>query len=126
MKTFALLVAAVAAQDACECVGPAGLPDTSFFTDAGYPEEYGSACGAWDTEDPSCQEDGANYGVDWCTEAWCYTSPDCESAIPTVFFAETEYKDTLAFSVGACAEDSSIAMYASAMAATIAVVAASI
>ena len=136
MKFAALaLIATAYAQDAeteeagpvdpCACVGVEGLPDGTFFTDAGYPENYGSECTAWDLEDPQCAEDGAYFGEAWCTEAWCYTSVECETAIPTIFFAETEYKDTLAFSVDACAatEEGSSALFVSAFAAVAAIAA---
>ena len=129
--TFALLaIASVNAQ--CECLGTEenGMPPSTLFTDAGYPAEYGSSCSAWDVEDPSCQEGEANYGVDWCTEAWCYVAAEntCDpAAYDTVFFADTEYAGTLKFAVSACAaEDSSMSLYASAVMATVAVVAATL
>ena len=129
--TFALLaIASVNAQ--CECLGTEenGMPPSSLFTEAGYPADYGSSCQAWDVEDPSCQEGEANYGVDWCTEAWCYVATEntCEpAAYDTVFFADTEYAGTLKFAVSACAaEDSSMSLYASAVMATVAVVAATL
>ena len=129
--TFALLaIASVNAQ--CECLGTEenGMPPSSLFTEAGYPADYGSSCQAWDLEDPSCQEGEANYGVDWCTEAWCYVATEntCEpAAYDTVFFADTEYAGTLKFAVSACAaEDSSMSLYASAVMATVAVVAATL
>lgn len=48
----------------CEClkIEENGMPPSSLFTDAGYVEEYGASCGAWDLKDPSCQEGEANYG----------------------------------------------------------------
>ena len=129
--TFALLaIASVNAQ--CECLETEenGMPPATLFTDAGYPADYGSSCQAWDVEDPSCQEGEANYGVDWCTEAWCYVAAEntCDpAAYDTVFFADTEYAGTLKFAVSACAaEDSSMSLYASAVMATVAVVAASL
>ena len=129
--TFALLaIASVNAQ--CECLGTEenGMPPSTLFTDAGYPAEYGASCSAWDVEDPSCQEGEANYGVDWCTEAWCYVAAEntCDpAAYDTVFFADTEYAGTLKFAVSACAaEDSSMSLYASAVMATVAVVAATL
>ena len=129
-STFALLAIA-SVNAACDCLMTEenGMPPASLFTDAGYPADYGTMCSAWDLEDPSCQEGEANFGVDWCTEAWCYVAAenDCDpAAYDTVFFADSDYAGTLKFSVTACAEDSSMALYASAMAATIAVVAASI
>ena len=133
MKTTFALLAVASVKATCECLGTEenGLPPSSFFTEAGYPAEYGSSCSAWDVEDPSCQEGEANYGVDWCTEAWCYVAAEntCDpAAYDTVFFAETEYAGTLKFAVTACAatEDSSMALYASAAMATVAVVAASL
>ena len=129
--TFAILAVA-SVKATCECLGTEenGMPPSTLFTDAGYPAEYGSSCQAWDVEDPSCQEGEANYGVDWCTEAWCYVAADntCDpAAYDTVFFADTEYAGTLKFAVSACAaEDSSMALYASVAMATVAVVAASI
>ena len=129
--TFAILAVA-SVKATCECLGTEenGLPPSTLFTDAGYPADYGSSCQAWDVEDPSCQEGQANYGVDWCTEAWCYVAADntCDpAAYDTVFFADTEYAGTLKFAVSACAaEDSSMALYASVAMATVAVVAASI
>ena len=129
--TFAILAVA-SVKATCECLGTEenGMPPSTLFTDAGYPADYGSSCQAWDVEDPSCQEGEANYGVDWCTEAWCYVAADntCDpAAYDTVFFADTEYAGTLKFAVSACAaEDSSMALYASVAMATVAVVAASI
>ena len=129
--TFALLaIASVNAQ--CDCLETEenGMPPAATFTDQGYPADYGTTCQAWDVEDPSCQEGEANYGVDWCTEAWCYVSATntCDpAAYDTVFFADTEYAGTLKFAVSACAaEDSSMSLYASAVMATVAVVAATL
>ena len=129
--TFALLaIASVNAQ--CECLATEenGMPPSSLFTDKGYPADYGTSCQAWDVEDPSCQEGEANYGVDWCTESWCYVAAEntCDpAAYDTVFFADTEYAGTLKFAVSACAaEDSSMSLYASAVMATVAVVAATL
>ena len=130
-STFAILAVA-SVKASCDCLGTEenGMPPSTLFTDAGYPADYGSSCQAWDVEDPSCQEGEANYGVDWCTEAWCYVAADntCDpAAYDTVFFADTEYAGTLKFAVSACAaEDSSMALYASVAMATVAVVAASI
>ena len=133
MKTFALLIAAVAAQEdlTCQCLADEsmGLPPSTLFTDRGYPEDYGTKCFEWDLEDPSCQEGGDNYGVDWCTGQWCYVGADCATAYDTVFFADTEYAGTLKFDVKtacpATSEEGSNMLYASA-AAVIAAVAASI
>ena len=84
-----------------------GMPPSSLFTDKGMPEDYGTKCSPWDVEDPSCQEGEANFGVDWCTEDWCYVSSKCEKAYDTVFFADTDYAGTLKFSVETCkAKDS--------------------
>ena len=126
-----MLVATAVAQSPCDCLGDEanGLPPATFFTEAGYPGDYGSSCQVWDLEDPSCQEGEANFGVDWCTEPWCYVGAECETAYDTVFFAETEYKDTLKFDViTACAstEEGSAALYASAVAMTVAAVAVSL
>ena len=128
MKFFALsmLVAATAAQDACACVGPEGLPESSWFVEQGYVETYGSECSLWDAEASYCAADGEYAAEAWCSAAWCYTSVDCETAEPTLFFADTEYKDTLAFSLATCAEDaedSSSALYATAFAAAAAIAA---
>jgi hypothetical protein len=116
--TFALLaVASVNAQCECLATEEEGLPPVETFTDKGFPEGYGATCEVWDLEDPTCQEGEDNFGVDWCTESWCYVSAECESAYDTVFFADTEYAETLKFSVGACAsEEASVALYASAAA----------
>ena len=129
-STFAILAIA-SVRAACECLETEenGMPPSSLFTDAGLPEDYGSYCDAWDVEDPSCQEGEANFGEDWCTEAWCYVAADndCDpAAYDTVFFDETEYADTLKFAVSACAESSSMALYASAVMATVAVVTATL
>lgn len=91
----------------CECLKTEakGMPPSSLFTDAGYVEEYGASCGAWDLKDPSCKEGEANYGQDWCTKKWCYVSADntCDpAAYDTVFFADTDYAGTLKFAVSAC------------------------
>ena len=128
-STFALLAIA-SVNAACECLMTEenGMPPSSLFTDAGFPADYGALCSAWSLETASCQEGEANYGVAWCTEPWCYVAADndCDTSYDTVFFADTEYAGTLKSSVTVCAEDSSMALYASAMAATIAVVAVSI
>jgi hypothetical protein len=132
-STFAVLTIA-AVNAACDCLSTEenGMPPASLFTDAGYPAEYGSSCEAWDLADESCVEGGANFGVDWCTEAWCYVAADntCDpAAYDTVFFADTEYAGTLKFAVSACAagdEEASMALYASAVAVTVAAVVASI
>ena len=67
-----------------------------------------------------------NYGVDWCTQPWCYVA-ETNSCIPaaydTVFFAGTEY-DSIKLSVAACAtEDSSIGLQASFIAAIATIIA---
>ena len=127
MKLSMAVAVTVAAP--CDCVGTAGLPEGSFFEGAGYPANYGSECQVWDADEPQCAEGAEYYGEDWCTAAWCYTAVECESAQATLFFAETEYKDTLAFSVGACGaggdEEGSATLFASAIAA-VAIVAATI
>lgn len=82
-----------------------GLPAPEFFSEKGYPAEYGSKCSPWDVEDASCQEGGANFGIDWCTNNWCYVSAECTNAYETVFFADTEYSSTLKFSTETCKAD---------------------
>ena len=88
----------------CDCLMTEenGMPPSSLFTEKGYPEDYGTKCSPWDVEDPTCQEGEANFGLDWCTENWCYVSSRCEQAYDTVFFADTEYAETLKFSVNTC------------------------
>ena len=88
----------------CDCLMTEenGMPPSSLFTDKGMPEDYGTKCSPWDVEDPTCQEGEANFGLDWCTENWCYVSSRCEQAYDTVFFADTEYAETLKFSVNTC------------------------
>ena len=130
MKTsFALLaIASVNAQ--CDCVGTeeAGLPPATFFTEQGYAGEYGSSCMAWDAAADYCMEGGENFGEDWCSNSWCYVpaTNTCEPAAQdSLWFADTDY--SLQWAIAACAaEDSSVALYASAIMATVAVVAASI
>ena len=131
MKFFALAALATVSAD-CECLKTEenGLAPSELFTDAGYPEGYGASCGAWDAEDPTCQEGEANYGLDWCTEKWCYVAAEntCDpAAYDTVFFADTEYAGTLKFAVTACLENTqgSVALYASS-AAIVAAIAASL
>ena len=104
-----------------------------------YPADYGTKCSDWDKEDPTCQDGEANWGKDWCTEAWCYVAAenDCDpAAYDTVFFADTEYAGTLKFAVSACPKDAeaeesadgdaSMALYASVMAVSVASIAASL
>ena len=112
----ALIVASASAQ--CECLTSADLPEASYFTEQGYPENYGTECDTWDIESASCLE---TYDVEWCSENWCYVADDCESALSV-----EENGKTLYYSTELCLEDSSYALYASAMVATIAVVAASL
>jgi len=84
------------------------MPPQSFFEEKGYPAEYGSSCSDWDKDAESCQEGGDDHGKDWCTEAWCYVASDntCDpAAYDTVFFADTEYAETLKFAVSACADE---------------------
>ena len=132
MKVFASIFAIASVNAACECLGTEenGMPPSSLFTDKGMPAEYGASCSDWDKEDPSCQEGQANYGLDWCTEDWCYVAADNDcmpAAYDTVFFADTEYAGTLKFAVSACPnEDASSALFASTMAVVIAAVAATI
>ena len=130
MKTTFAILAVASVNAACECLMTEenGLPSPSFFTEAGYPADYGSMCTAWDIEGAYCLEGGDNFGESWCTNAWCYVASDntCDpAAMTTTFFADTEY-DGLMWAESACSEDSSMALYASAMAATVAVIAASI
>ena len=137
MKAVATLLTIGYVSAACECLGTEdnGLPPSSFFTDKSYPADYGSKCSEWDKDAESCQDGGDDFGKTWCTEAWCYVSAtnDCDpAAFDTVFFADSEYKDTLKFATSACpkeaeaAADASMALYASAAMATFAAVAASI
>ena len=135
MKSFVLSFLAVTAVNAqCECIETEenGLPPASFFTDRGFPADYGASCSDWDAEDPSCQEGGANFGVSWCTEDWCYVSTkntcDEDGVFDTVMFADEEvYSETLKFATQACEEtESSVAVYASAIALSAAMVAATI
>ena len=126
---FAALVAVVSA-DACDCLltEAGGLPPSSLFTDKDLAAEYGSKCGVWDTETAGCEAGGEYADEAWCTSEWCYVdATTCEGALDTMFFDETEYADTLKWSMETCAaETGSVAMYASAMAVTLAAVAASI
>ena len=136
MKSFVLSFLAVTAVNAqCECLETEenGMPPSSFFTDLGYPADYESSCSDWDAEDASCQEGGDNYGVSWCTEDWCYVSTkntcDDDGVFDTVMFADEEvYSETLKFATQACeeTEESSVAVYASAIALSAAMVAATI
>ena len=133
MKSYLALATIAAVSADCECLRTEenGMPPSELFTDAGYPEGYGASCEAWDAEDPTCQEGEANYGLDWCTEKWCYVSSEntCDpAAYDTVFFADTEYAGTLKFAVTACLEintQGSVALYASS-AAVVAAIAASL
>ena len=133
--TLALLVVAASAQDtmeddmmaddSCECVGAENLP-TDFFVEQGYPAEYGTECNAWDAAEDYCLEGGDSFGEDWCedTYIWCYVSVDCESGLDTVFFAETEYAGTLAYSAEACSEmDGASQLFLSAVTASVAAIA---
>ena len=141
MKAFASLLSVAYVNAACECLGTEenGMPPSSLFTDKGYPADYGTKCSDWDKEDPTCQDGKANWGKDWCTEAWCYVAAenDCDpAAYDTVFFADTEYAGTLKFAVSACPKDAeaeesadgdaSMALYASVMAVSVASIAASL
>lgn len=56
--------------------------------------------------EPYCQEGGENFGADWCSESyeWCYVDIECENGIDTLFFADTEYADTLAYTPTTCEE----------------------
>ena len=136
-KSFVLtLLFAATVRADCTCLETEenGLPPQSFFEGEGYPAEYGSTCSDWDAEDESCQEGGDNYGVAWCTEDWCYVSTkntcDEDGVFDTVMFADDPtYSETLKFATQACEETeeaSSVAVYASALAVTAAMVAASV
>ena len=128
--SFTLLaIASVSAQ--CDCLTEEqGLPPAAFFTEQGYAGDYGNSCKAHDSAADYCQEGGANFGEDWCQASWCYVSSTntCEPAAQdSLWFADTDY--ALQWSTAACAadaEDSSVALYASALIATVTAVAASI
>lgn len=65
----------------CECTGDNhGIP-----ADAGFPAAYGTSCKAWDSvfSITPCDTDGA---ASWCELPWCYVSPDCPAASPSVYF----------------------------------------
>ena len=124
-NTFAILAIA-SVNAACECLTEEnGLPAPSFFTDAGYPADYGSMCSPWDSETENCMEGGENFGEDWCTSAWCYVSSENTCVTDRESGWDVE---GLNWSLAVCAqqEDSSMALYASTMAATVAVIAASV
>jgi hypothetical protein len=100
----------------CECIGANSdaVPPASYFEEKDFPSNppYGSYCTDWDKGgDVSwaipCLEGGADHGLDWCTEPWCYVFADSEcdeegGAYNTVFFANTTYSDSLKFSVSVC------------------------
>jgi hypothetical protein len=123
---YAMLVAAVAAQDeevaaddSCACVGAEALP-ADLFTD--YAEGYGADCGVWDADETYCAADGEFAEELYCAAGyeWCYVDVLCATAEPTTFFADTEYADTLAWSDAACAaaeEEAATKMYAAVSAA---------
>ena len=128
---YVMLLAAVKAQeeeaaeegaDPCACVGADAVP-ADFFTEAGYPEDYGSECNVWDANEPYCAEGGDYAEEAYCAPdfAWCYVDPTCEDSAPTVFFADTEYADTLNWTESGCSaegeEEGAYKMYAAASAA---------
>ena len=133
MKTYLALLAIASVSAQCDCLTEEqGLPPATFFTEQGYAGDYGNSCKAHDSAADYCQEGGANFGEDWCKASWCYVSSTntCEPAAQdSEWFADTEAY-ALQWAIAACAaeaaEDSSVALYASAFIATVAAVAASI
>ena len=106
--TLALLATVASAagdmevSEACACLDAEDIP-VDFIVGEGYPETYGVGCGVHDAAEDYCV--GPPPSTDeWCEEtySWCYVSIECEWAEETVFFADTDYADTLAYSVADC------------------------
>jgi hypothetical protein len=119
-STLFLVAATVAVESAtnpkCKCAGANSdaVPPASYFEEKDFPSNppYGSYCTDWDKGGKvpwaiPCLEGGADHGLDWCTDPWCFVSADSEcdeegGAYNTVFFANTTYSDSLKFSVSVC------------------------
>jgi len=103
------IIMAVDAAANCKCLAQPSnglLPPSKFFVDKGFPSDYRSYCKVWDKNATWCQEGGDEFGAEWCLQESCYVAANstCDpSALNTTFFADTEYAESLKFSMsGAC------------------------
>ena len=103
--TLALLATVASAEmgyelsEECACLDAEDLP-VDFIVEEGYPETYGVGCDVHDAAEDYCVDSTE----EWCedTYSWCYVSIECEWAEETLFFADSDYADTLAYSTAAC------------------------
>jgi len=72
-------------------------------------KQYGAYCAAWDNIAGTPWHDSCHMGdmcsmdYNWCSNAWCYVDPKCDSFVPTSVFADVPgAPESLGYSYTAC------------------------